>query len=345
MSAQGPDQFQPGYIALYRSGELERRAGALEARLGSCDLCPRRCGVNRLQGEPGFCRSGPRALVASYCDHHGEEPAISGSRGSGTVFFGGCTLKCVFCQNFQISQGRLPPSWEVGAAELARRMVYLQDTLGCHNINLVSPTHFVPQIVRALVQAVPMGLHIPLVYNTNGYDSLPVVNALDGIVDIYLPDLKYASDIPARKFSQAKRYPAHARVALREMHRQVGSLVLGQDGVARRGLVVRVLVLPNGMGGCEESLRWLARELGRDVTVSLMAQYNPCHRAHRVPALGRRISLPEYSRVRDTLERLGIQNGWVQELDAASAYAPDFSREGHPFEPAAAQAQSVAEYP
>jgi len=186
--------FEPEYIALYQSGELERRAEALEARLASCNICPRECGVNRLEGEQGFCHSGHLPIVAAVCPHYGEEPAISGSRGSGAIFLGNCNMRCVYCQNYQISQNwKKQQSNELDCHSLAERMLYLQDELGCHNINLVSPSHFVPQLVRAVLEAVPMGLRLPLVYNTNGYDSIKSLRELDGIISIYLPDLRYAS--------------------------------------------------------------------------------------------------------------------------------------------------------
>jgi putative pyruvate formate lyase activating enzyme len=330
---KGLTVVQPGYVDMYYSGELQRRGAELRARLESCDICPRECGVDRLQGATGFCASGYLPIVASFCDHHGEEPPLSGTRGSGAVFFGNCTLKCVFCQNHQVSQGEGHlQDCEIPPRVLTERMLYLQDDLGCHNINLVSPSHFVPQIVEALLYAVPMGLHIPLVYNTSAYDSIATLRCLDGIVDIYLPDLKYASDTWARKFSQAPEYVKHSREAVREMYRQVGVLVVGEDGLARRGLLVRLLVLPNGVAGCEESLLWLARNLSPNVAVSLMCQYYPCHRAPLVPLLSRETSVAEYTAVLRILDELGMENGWTQELDAPETYLPDFGRKGHPFE-------------
>ena len=326
---------EPGYVALYRSGGLERRAGALEARLASCDICPRECGVNRLEAARGFCHSGHLPVVSSVFCHRGEEPAISGTRGSGTIFFGNCNMRCVYCQNYQISQNwKKQKSKDIECRTLAENMLYLQDTLGCHNINLVSPTHFVPQIVRAVLEAVPMGLHVPLVYNSSGYDSVATLRELDGIISIYLPDLRYASDKWAKRLSGAPDYVARARQAIREMFRQVGDLVVDEYGVARRGLIVRHLILPNGLAGSEESLGWLARELSPSVTVSVMSQYLPLHRAHREPLLSRTISMAEYERVIQLLDDLGLENGWVQEMGAAQNYLPDFEREGHPFSPA-----------
>jgi putative pyruvate formate lyase activating enzyme len=325
---------EPGYISLYHSGELERRARALEARLASCDICPRACCINRLENEPGFCHSGRLPIVSSVCAHHGEEPVLSGSKGSGTIFFGNCNMKCVYCQNYQISQNwKEQKSRETDCHSLSEHMLYLQDELGCHNINFVSPSHFVPQIVRAVLEAVPMGLRLPLVYNTNGYDSIATLQALEGIIGIYLPDLRYASDRWAQKFSQAEGYVSMARQAIKEMYRQVGNLVLDDAGVARQGLIVRHLVLPNGLAGSEESLTWLAKEISPAVTVSVMSQYSPAYRAGRVPLLSRSISAAEYMTVVNLLSHLGLENGWLQGVGAPEYYSPDFERDGHPFAP------------
>jgi len=325
--------MEPGYLTLYRSGELKRRAEALEARLNSCDICPRECGVNRGEGELGFCHSTHLPIVSSVCAHYGEEPAISGSRGSGAVFFGNCNMRCVYCQNHQISQDwENQQSKEVGYRVLAERMLYLQDELGCHNINLVSPSHFVPQLVRAVLEAVPMGLQLPLVYNTSSYDSIKSLRELDGIVSVYLADLKYASDKWGRKFSQVSDYVERARAAIKEMYRQVGDLVVDDEGVARRGLIVRHLILPNRLAGSEESFTWLVGEVSPSVAVSIMSQYFPAHRAPQISLLSRTISRSEYAEVTGLVSRLEIENGWVQEMGASGNYLPDFVREGHPFE-------------
>jgi putative pyruvate formate lyase activating enzyme len=329
--------FQPAYISLYLSGELRKRAETLEARLTRCDLCPRNCGVNRLVGEIGFCRSGAQPIVASVCAHHGEEPPLSGTKGSGTIFFGNCTMRCVYCQNHQISQDpRKMRSHEIGVTALSHEMLRVQNELGCHNINLVSPSHFVPQIVRALCEAVPLGLHLPLVYNTSGYDSIETLKLLDGIIDNYLPDIRYASKTAAEKYSRTPDYVGNARAAIKEMHRQVGGLILDDDGIARRGLIVRHLILPGGLAGSEESLAWLAENVSRGVHVSIMAQYYPAHRAARFPELARRITPAEYEDVLAVMDRLGMENGWIQELDSPDSYQPDFGREGHPFQRAPA---------
>ena len=327
------EAVEPGYIALYRSGELERRARLLEERLSSCDICPRECGVNRLENEPGFCRSTHLPRIAVVCAHHGEEPAISGSRGSGTVFFGNCNMRCVYCQNHQISQGAGEQFKEVKPRALAEQMLHLQDELGCHNINFVSPSHFVPQLVRAVLEAVPMGLRLPLVYNTSSYDSVKSLRELDGIISIYLADLRYASDRWGRKFSRVPDYVERARAAIKEMYRQVGDLEVDDEGIARRGLIVRHLILPNSLADSQGSLGWLVGEVSPTVAVSIMSQYFPAHRAAQIPLLSRKISCSEYTEVITLLDKLGIENGWVQEMESAENYLPDFTREGHPFAP------------
>lgn len=324
--------FESGYIKLYRSGELERRVGMLETRLTSCDICPRQCRVNRLENELGFCHSGCLPIIASACAHHGEEPALSGSRGSGTVFFANCNMRCVYCQNHQISQDwHRWRSYEVDCRTLAERMLYLQDRLGCHNINLVSPSHFVPQIVRAVLMAVPRGLRVPLVYNSNGYDDIGILKALEGVIDIYLPDLRYASDKRALEFSKTSDYVVTARAAIQEMYRQVGDLVEDESGVAQRGVIVRHLILPHDIAGSRESLGWLAREVSPRVTVSLMSQYAPLFRAKDIPLLSRTITRSEYDFALECLHAAGLENGWVQEMGSAADYVPDFNREGTPF--------------
>jgi putative pyruvate formate lyase activating enzyme len=324
--------MEPGYLALYHSGELKRRAERLEARLASCDICPRECHVNRLKGELGFCHSGYLPIVPTICAHHGEEPAISGRRGSGTIFFGNCNMRCVYCQNYQISQDwSRQKSNEMNFHKLAEGMLYLQNKLGCHNINFVSPSHFVPQLVRAVLEAVPLGLRVPLVYNSSGYDSMATLKELEGMIDIYMPDLRYSSNIWARKFSKAPDYVEHARAAIKEMFRQVGELMVDESGVAQRGLIVRHLVLPNNLAGSEESLRWLASEVSPRVAVSLMAQYYPAHRARQFSLLSRTINAAEYGAALKALHEAGLENGWVQEMRSAENYLPDFDKEGTPF--------------
>jgi len=324
-------EYEPGYIALYRSGELGKRVARLEARLAACDICPRECHAKRLAGLAGHCYTGLLVPVASVGAHHGEEPVLSGSRGSGTIFFGNCNLRCVYCQNYQISQDPMVQKRnEMEPDILAERMLYLQDTLGCHNINLVTPSHVVPQIMRALLAAVPKGLRLPLVYNTSSYDSLATLRELDGVVDIYLADLRYASDDLARKYSRVRHYVASSREAIKEMYRQVGDLVLDAEGVARKGLIVRHLVLPNDIAGSEDSLTWLAREVSPRVAVSIMSQYHPAHRALKHKEINRKITTQEYQEVAELAARLGLENGWLQGVDSPESYLPDFS-EDEPF--------------
>jgi putative pyruvate formate lyase activating enzyme len=242
-------------------------------------------------------------------------------------------MRCVYCQNYQISQDwQTQQKNEVDIATLVKRMLYLQDELHCHNINFVSPSHFVSQLVKAVLEAVPLGLHIPLVYNTSGYDSLETIQALDGIIDIYLPDLRYADNKTGKKYSGVSDYVEHSHAAIKEMYRQVGKLVMDDEGVARQGLIVRHLILPDRLAGSEESLGWLANEVSAKVTVSIMSQYYPVHHAAQFPSLARGITSAEYLEVVELLEKLGLENGWVQEMDAPLNYLPDFERKGHPFE-------------
>jgi putative pyruvate formate lyase activating enzyme len=279
--SSGLKAWRASYIALARSGELEERVRQLDALLSDCMVCPRECRVDR-RTELGTCATGADAMVASWSPHHGEEPVISCRRGSGTVFLANCNLRCAFCQNHDISQrprdfvGR-----EISAEELATIFIDLQDR-GCHNINWVSPSHQVPQLVRALEVAARRGLEIPIVYNSNGYDSLEVVRLLDGVVDIWMPDLKYADPDAGCRLSGIEDYPQRARAALAEMYRQVGDAwELGPEGELRRGLLVRMLVLPEGQAGIEENLEWIAQHLSPRVTISLLAQYHPAHRIPR----------------------------------------------------------------
>ena len=280
----------PAYLELHRTGELEQRAKAAERLLEVCRVCPRECLVQRLQGETGVCGVGDQAMVASYGPHFGEERPLVGSGGSGTIFLAHCNLCCVFCQNFEISQqdgGRI-----VSVRELAEMMLELQ-RMGCHNINFVTPTHQVPQILRALPIAVDGGLRVPLVYNCGGYESLETLRLLDGVFDIYMPDFKYADAQAAKRYSKVENYPEVAKGAFREMHRQVGNLALDGRGVARRGLLVRHLVLPNNLAGTGEVVRFLA-DLSKDTYVNIMDQYRPCYRAHEYPALAQRPTRAEF---------------------------------------------------
>ena len=280
----------PAYLELHRAGELEQRAKAAERLLEACRVCPRECLVQRLQGETGVCGVADQAMVSSYGPHFGEERPLVGVGGSGTIFLAHCNLCCVFCQNFEISQqdgGRI-----VSTRELAGMMLDLQRT-GCHNINFVTPTHQVPQILRALPIAVDGGLRVPLVYNCGGYESLETLRLLNGVVDIYMPDFKYADVGVAKRYSKVENYPEVAKAAFREMHRQVGDLTMDGRGTARRGLLVRHLVLPNDLAGTGEVVRFLA-DLSKDTYVNIMDQYKPCYRAHEYPPLTRRPTREEF---------------------------------------------------
>jgi putative pyruvate formate lyase activating enzyme len=289
--------------------------------------------VNRLKGELGVCRAGALPEVASYCVHHGEEPVISGDRGSGTIFFAHCSLRCVFCQNFEISQGVGYEARDMRyeGEKLAEVMLELQGK-GVHNINLVSPTHYAPQIARALDLARKKGLKLPIVYNTGGYDSLELLKELAGKVDIYLPDLKYFDDEKALKYSGAENYVETAKAGIEEMFRQVGNLQgVGSSGIGSRGILVRHLVLPDNLSNSFEVLDFLAA-LSKDMWISLMSQYSPQHRAGEFPELDRKLTPAEYQRVIDHAEKLGLHNLYVQELASSEVFLPDFGQ-NDPFTP------------
>lgn len=316
----GNRTWRAGYVRLARSGELEDRAEKLDALLEDCTVCPRACRIDR-RSELGDCATGADAVIASWNPHHGEEPVISCRRGSGTVFLANCNLRCVFCQNHDISQR--PRSFverQITDEQLAAIFIELQDR-GCHNLNWVSPSHQVPQLARALTLAARRGLTLPVVYNSNGYDSVEVLRLLDGVVDIWMPDLKYADPEAGCRLSGVEDYPQRARAALEEMYRQVGDAWdLGPEGELRRGLLVRMLVLPEGLAGVEESIVWISRTLSPKVAVSLLAQYHPAHRVPRTPDLSdldRPITRVEWRRSVAALEthmegdRHHVQSVWV----------------------------------
>jgi putative pyruvate formate lyase activating enzyme len=278
------------YLKLHRTGELRRRAHALLKALSRCELCPRRCRVNRSADERGFCRTGRHAVVSSYGPHFGEEDPLVGRGGSGTLFFTHCNLRCCFCQNYEISHqgvGR-----EVRKEELAVRMVSLQER-GCCNVNFVSPSHVVAQIVEALPLAVDAGLRVPLVYNTGGYDAPETLRLLEGVFDIYMPDYKFTRADVAEELAGAEDYPVRVRQALVEMHRQVGDLSVDEEGLATRGLLIRHLVLPHGLAGSEEAFRWVACRISRNTYLNVMDQYRPCHNASSNNLISRRTTQDE----------------------------------------------------
>ncbi|MBC8032255.1 MAG: radical SAM protein [Pyrinomonadaceae bacterium] len=328
---------QPSYLRLLETGEFARRVTSLESLLESCTVCPRDCLNNRLRDEIAACYSGRLPIVSSYTAHFGEEPALVGTRGAGNIFFGNCNLRCVYCQNYQISQTHKQQlKNEVTHERLADMMLELQ-AAGCHNINFVSPTHFAPQMARSILLAADQGLRLPIVYNTNSYDSVEVLRLLAGVVDVYLPDLKYAEDEAGYLYSKVGGYKEHARRAIAEMYAQVGDeLVFGADGLLKRGLIIRLLVLPNDIGGIRESLEWIKDELSPRVAISLMAQYYPTHQAatsKRHLLLSRRITESEWLRAVAALDELGMEEGWMQEFDgAAYYYRPDFDNPETPFQ-------------
>src|SRR5436189_2429476 len=254
---------QPSYLRLLHTGGLASRVEALDSLLERCTVCPRDCLNNRLENEIAACYSGRLPIVSSYTPHFGEEPPLAGTRGAGNIFFGNCNLRCVYCQNYQISQTHKEQiKNEVTHERLAEMMLELQ-AHGCHNINFVSPTHFAPQMARAILIAAQQGLRLPIVYNTNAYDSVEVLRLLDGLVDVYLPDLKYAESDAGFQYSKVRDYTLHARAAIKEMHRQMGdTLTFDDDGLLHRGLMIRLLVLPNDIAGIGENLRWIRDELG-----------------------------------------------------------------------------------
>lgn len=283
--------FKPAYLETHNRGLLKDKIDQAYEILKACTLCPRACGVDRLSDEKGICQTGEHAIVSSFNAHFGEESPLVGNHGSGTIFFARCNLLCIFCQNYDIShEGQ---GVEFSSEQLARAMLFLQDR-GCHNINFVTPTHVVPQILAALDKAIEGGLRVPLVYNTGGYDRSETLAILDGVFDIYMPDFKYWDPKVAEELSDAPDYPEVAREALKEMHRQVGDLVMDEQGIAQRGVLIRHLVLPEGLAGTRQIMRFLAREISPNSYVNIMAQYRPCGRASEVPALRRSITDEEY---------------------------------------------------
>ena len=293
--------------------ELQKRIESAYQLLESCRACPRECGADRLKNDKlGFCRSGLNPIIASASAHHGEEPPLSGTKGSGTIFFANCNLRCVYCQNYPISQ--MGTGSEKTPGELACQMTWLQEQ-GCHNLNLVTPTHFMPQFLKALGIARERGFTLPIVYNTSGYESVEALRLLEGIVDIYMPDMRYSDDAVGRRYSAAPDYPEVNRAAVKEMYRQVGNLATNDEGLAVRGLIVRHLVLPNGLSGTAAIMKFLAEEISKDVCISLMSQYFPAYKAIGTKELGRRVTAGEYEEAYQIMQNYGLENGWVQELE------------------------------
>ena len=315
---------EPSYIQLFKSGEFEKRVEHSWNILKSCTMCPRNCFVDRTKGELGTCYSRDMPIVSSYTPHFGEEPVLTGTKGAGNIFFGNCNLNCVYCQNHEISQNRAKEiKNEISCEVLADIMLELQNKK-CHNIGLVSPTHFAVPILKSIFIAVQRGLRIPIIYNTNGYDSVEILKLFEGVVDIYLPDMKYGCNDLGKEYSMVENYFICAQKAVQEMYRQVGSKLTYENNIVVRGLIVRHLVLPNNLAESEEVLKFIAHEINPEIHISLMAQYFPAHKAEKNILLNRTLRESEYLKVISLMEKYELHNGWMQELDSSSFYRPDF---------------------
>jgi putative pyruvate formate lyase activating enzyme len=299
--------FDPDYIKLYEIGELGERVDRLYKILESCELCPRKCKVNRLKGEKGYCRSGRELVISSFGPHFGEERELVGRHGSGTIFLTNCNLLCVYCQNYDISH--LGYGEETSIGEAAEIMLGLQNR-GCHNINLVTPTHFAPQLVKATKDAAKRGLRLPLVWNCSGYENVEVIKLLDDIVDIYMPDMKYGESEPAKRYSNTPDYFERSREAVKEMHRQVGDLKVDERGVAYRGLLIRHLVLPNNLAGSEKVLKFISEELSKEAYINIMPQFRPSGKAYEYGELSRKPTANELYSVIKSARKLGLHRGF-----------------------------------
>jgi putative pyruvate formate lyase activating enzyme len=299
--------FSPSYLRIFEKGELRKRIETLNEFLKECRLCPRECGVNRVKGEVGICQAGLELKVSSAFPHFGEEPPLVGYHGSGTIFFTHCNLRCLFCQNYDISHFR--NGEPMTSSDMARVMIKLQE-MGCHNINFVTPTHYAPQIVASLPEAIEKGLRLPIVYNCSGYESLEVIRLLEGVVDIYMPDAKYMDGRYSKEFSNAPDYPEVIKEVLKEMHRQVGDLTANSEGIAERGLLIRHLVMPNGVASSEAVLKFIAEEISVHSYVNIMDQYRPDYRAHEFPEINRRITQKEYLEATQWARRYQLYRGF-----------------------------------
>ena len=318
--------FIPSYKNISES-EFNRRLSRADEILKSCTSCPRNCFVDRTRGELGICQSRDLPIVSSYTPHFGEEPVLSGTNGAGNIFFGNCNLSCDYCQNFVISQNpKTEIRNEISVERLAEIMLELKNK-NCHNIGLVSPTHFAVPILKAIKMASNKGLNLPIIYNSNGYDSVEMLKLYKDVIDIYLPDFKYGNNNYGRRYSKASDYFDKAKLAIREMYEQIGSELVYENGVVVRGLIIRHLVLPNDLAETEEVFKFISRELDPKVHVSVMAQYYPTNRASRNILLNRKITQREYDRVLYLLERYGLENGWIQELESNDFYRPNFDED------------------
>ncbi len=299
-----------------RVKDIKERIEKGYALLESCTVCPRECQVNRLKGKAGYCGIGLNPRVASHNVHHGEEPPISGTRGSGTIFFSGCNMRCKYCQNFPISQ--LRHGKEITPQKLAEMMLYLQSK-GCHNVNFVTPSHLIPQIIQALFWAWERDFNLPLVYNTSGYDSIKTLELLDGIIDVYLPDMRYSDDTSAQELSSAENYVEINRLAVKEMYRQVGNLITDKQGIALKGLIIRHLILPHHLAGSEKTFQFIQREISDETYLSLMGQYFPSYKAGECVSIDRKITPEEYESAMESFFRSGLNRGWMQEGSTSPA--------------------------
>ncbi len=297
--------YRPTYLDLLQTGELKKRSDTLKRMLENCTLCPHKCMVNRVAGEKGRCRTLDKAIVSSYQRHFGEEKELVGFNGSGTIFFSNCNLSCVFCQNYEISS--CGEGEEVDTKILSEIMLYLQ-SLGCHNINLVSPSHIVPHITEGIYMAAQKGLNIPIIYNTNGYDLVDTLRILEGIVDIYMPDIKFADDSIGYKYTGVKNYYSMATNAIIEMYRQVGNLKTDNRNIAYKGLLIRHLVMPENLAGTDKIMRFIGDNISKDAYVNIMGQYYPSYKAHKFTEISRRISVSEYKKAVEVAKLAGLRN-------------------------------------
>jgi len=319
--------FFPSYIKLYSSGLLLERVQKAEEILKACTSCPKKCLTDRTVNELGKCLSGYLPIVSSYTPHFGEEPVLSGSNGAGNIFFGNCNLRCVFCQNFEISQNwKNEKGHEISFEQLAEIMLELQNK-HCHNIGLVSPTHFSAQILKSIYLAVEKGLRLPLIYNTNGYDSVEMLKLYKDVADIYLPDFKYGNSEYGKQLSYADNYFEYAKLAVKEMYEQVGDKLIYQGDVVVRGLIIRHLVLPNDLSESEKVFEFIAKELSPNIHISVMSQYFPANKAEKEILINRTIRASEYERVLDLLDKYNLKNGWAQEFESERTYRPNFNKD------------------
>jgi len=319
--------FVPSYIKLLNNGELYNRAEKAYDNLNSCTSCPRNCKADRIGGEYGICTSGLLPVVSSYTTHFGEEPVLSGTRGAGNIFFGNCNLKCIYCQNFEISQNpKAEKNNEVTNERLAEIMIELQNK-NCHNIGLVSPTHFSATILKSIYIAAKKGLNLPIIYNTNGYDSVEMLKLYEDVIDIYLPDFKYGSSEYAKKYSLVDNYFEKTKEAVKEMFRQVGDELVYDGDVVVRGMIIRHLILPNDLSETEKVFKFISEELSPNVHISLMSQYYPANKAYKDELINRPLRNSEYEKAMDLLDKYGLQNGWMQEMESADTYRPEFNKD------------------